>query len=91
MEEFYGWLQTHAREILDWASLKFPVFATVALFMGTLRVWFKPLMTAVEKAVADTPSKRDDEWLLRTQRSRAFRIFLWLLDFFASVKAPPLK
>ncbi len=88
MDAFYEWLKAHAQDILAWASDKIPVLATIALFMGTLRAFFKPVIAAIGQAVKETPTDRDDKIFDQVTTSKWFKVFAWLLDFFASVKNP---
>lgn len=55
-------------------------------WMAALRFIGKPLMTAIETYVRNSPSKKDDAVLEEVERSQAFVIGCWLLDFIASVK-----
>lgn len=57
--------------------------------VGVLRLAFKPLVTAIESYVKSTPSPSDDEFVNRVEHTRAFTLFAWCLDFFASIKVGP--
>ena len=66
----------------------FPWFANLVMVMGTLRLVFKPLFAAIEKYIAESPSKTDDEKWEKIKNAKGMKTFFWLLDFFASVKIP---
>jgi len=67
---------------------KIPLLYTLLAIIGALRVVNKPLFAFLHKLVEVTPTKRDDEVLEVVERSKAYRAFLWVLDFVASVKVP---
>lgn len=68
---------------------KYPWLITVLAAMGTLRLVFKPLVSAVEMYVKSTPGSGDDEWVAKAQHSAAFKAFAWLLDYLGSIKVGP--
>ena len=70
---------------------QYPKLTGVLLGIGTFRIFFKPIFSALEKAVADSPSKRDDAILSDVKESRVFKGFVWTLDFLFSVKLPTSK
>lgn len=59
---------------------------TLLTYIGTARVVFKPVMTAVESVVISTPSKSDDTKLEKIKKSKGYKMFVWVLDFLGSVK-----
>jgi hypothetical protein len=65
-------------------------FAQAALvvigLVGTMRIVFKPIMTAVEKIVSDTENKKDDEVLKKVKGHFLYRWFVFLMDFILSIK-----
>lgn len=54
--------------------------------MGFLRIINKPLFTALRSYVESTETKEDDKQLEKIERSQAYKMFLFVLDWFASVK-----
>jgi hypothetical protein len=64
------------------------VIAGFATFVGTLRLFFKPLMAAIEQIVKDTPSTSDDVKLQEIKNGLPFRVFVFIMDFMLSVKVP---
>lgn len=72
--------------ILDALTAKSGWLLALMTWMATLRIFFKPIMTAIEKAVKDSPSTRDDALLLEVEHSKGYVTFCWLLDLLASVK-----
>lgn len=70
---------------------QYPKLASVLIAIGTFRIFFKPIFSAIEKAVADSPSKKDDAILEDVKTSRVFKGFMWTLDFLFSIKVPGQK
>jgi hypothetical protein len=70
-----------------------PKFASVLVaigsVVGTIGLFTKPIVSAIEAAVRASPSTADDELLYKAEHSRAFKIFAWLLDYFARIKIGP--
>ena len=64
-----------------------PWVLTLLTIMASLRVVCKPLVTLAEAWVKSTPSTEDDELLAKVEHSAGWKIFYWLLDLFASIKA----
>lgn len=61
--------------------------ATLIAIVGTLRLVMKPIVTAVEIYVKNSPSTADDAFLEKAERSLLWKVFFWLLDWGASIKA----
>lgn len=70
---------------------KHPWLLTVLAAIATLRLVFKPIMSAVEAYVKSTPSTGDDEFVARARHSPAFKAFAWLLDYLGSIKVGPQR
>ena len=70
-------------------AAKYPWLVSLLAVVATLRLVFKPIMSAVEAYVKSTPGTGDDEWVAKAQHSPAFRVFAWLLDYLGSVKVGP--
>lgn len=68
-----------------------PWLVTALAVIATLRLVFKPLMSAAHVFVRSTPGTADDAMLDRVEHSTAFRIFAWLLDYLGSIKVGPQK
>lgn len=66
------------------------VMSAVVMAIGTLRIFFKPIMEAIEKIVANTETKSDDAKLEQVKKSLAFRAFVFFMDFALSIKVPTL-
>lgn len=62
--------------------------AAFVSWVGTARLVFKPIMTAIESIIAATPSKNDDKSLEEVKASQWYYWLIFLLDYFASIKAP---
>lgn len=77
-------------------AVKYPLIATVIAVLGSMRLWAKPVFSAVHALVELTPSKADDGWwagiynyLTNTPSGRTLN---WVLDYVASIKVvPPTK
>ncbi len=70
-------------------AAKHPWLVSLLAVVATLRLVFKPIMSAVEAYVKSTPSATDDEWVAKAQHSPAFRAFAWVLDYLGSIKVGP--
>ena len=74
-------------------AVKFPFVASLIALLGTMRLWAKPVFTAVHAIVDLTPTKIDDgywakayDWFTGTTSGR---FAAWLLDYVASIKLVP--
>lgn len=84
-------MQELIMQFIMWALAKHPAFATLIVMMGTLRLVFKPIMTAINEVVGLTETKVDDEYLKKVLSSKYYKAICWLIDFLASVKLPQAK
>jgi hypothetical protein len=75
-------------ELITQLIEQFPVVSTILAVIGGLRVIFKPIMTAIEAVVAATPSPKDNLVVEGIKANVLYKGFVWVLDFFASVKLP---
>lgn len=66
-----------------------PWLLTALAAIATLRLVFKPLVSAVEAFVKSSPSTADDELLQKVEHSAGFRVFAYLLDWLGSMKVGP--
>jgi hypothetical protein len=73
-------------EAVIFLAMKFPVAMAIVVFMGSARLFFKPVMSFIHGIVEATPSKSDDAKLLVVESSKAFKAFAWLVDLLASIK-----
>lgn len=67
-------------------AMKFPVAMAIVVFMGSARLFFKPVMSFIHGIVEATPSKNDDLKLSVVESSKAFKAFAWVIDLLASIK-----
>lgn len=72
-------------------ALKFPILITIAVVMGGLRIIFKPLMALLHSIADVTATDKDNQALDSAEKSTAWKVVLFLVDWFASIKAPPAK
>lgn len=68
----------------DWQR----IITAFLMFVGAARLAFKPITIAAHKFVASTATAEDDAVLARIEASRFWRVALFVLDYFASVKLP---
>lgn len=64
----------------------YPWFGNLVIFMGMARMICKPLFTLIDAVIVATPSKHDDQIWSDVKGSKAMSMFLWLIDYLASVK-----
>ena len=56
------------------------------MVVGLLRLALKPIVSAVREVVAATATKKDDEFVEKVEESRAWGVFVYLLDWLTSIK-----
>lgn len=66
----------------------YPVIFVIIFFMGTARLFIKPFMAAAETYIASTPTKSDDKFMAKVKENVIYKIFIFLIDWAASVKLP---
>lgn len=69
----------------------YPYFAIFMMGVGFLRLTVKPAMTILREYVKMTPYDSDDKWLLSMEESKGYKLGIYILDWFASVKLPEKK
>jgi hypothetical protein len=84
-----GTVPTLLAPVLNALTAKSGWVLALLTWMATLRFLGKPVMTAIERYVRNSPSKADDQVLDEVEHSRWFVVGCWLLDFLASVKFGP--
>lgn len=82
--------------LLSSLVLQYPILATLIAFIGSMRVWAKPVMSGLHAIVDLTPTQRDDGILkavLSFLQENPFGRFLsYVLDWLTSIKiTPPAK
>lgn len=70
---------------------KYPLVATLALFIGGLRLVFKPIIAIIEAVVAYTPYDSDDKWLVQVKANKIYLAIAWFVDWSTSIKLPAKK
>ena len=65
-----------------------PIFGSVLMALGFIRVIGKPAMTLIQTVVDTTPYDSDNVWLKDAQQSNAYKALAFVLDWTASVKLP---
>jgi hypothetical protein len=66
-----------------------PWLLSLLAVVATLRLVFKPIVSAVEAYVKSTPSTADDAVVANVEHSPIFKVFAWLLDYLGSIKVGP--
>jgi hypothetical protein len=75
-----------ATGLIQSLAAQHPWLTTVVAVIGFLRIIFKPLIAAAHSFVAATDTDEDDRSLEVIERSPAFKVFAFLLDYTASIK-----
>ena len=73
--------------IINFAE-RFPIITSIILILGTFRLSMKPIMSAIEKYVLNTASKKDDKFLNSFKNNIFYKIFVFFLDWAVSIKLP---
>lgn len=58
-------------------------------WVGSFRLFFKPIMAAIQSAVTESESKKDDEILAKVQGNVIYKGLIFLVDLLASIKIKP--
>jgi hypothetical protein len=81
--------------LLDLLTAQFPGLVKLATAIGFARLlikpvgqWLKGLITAAAERASLSLDREDDTIIESILHSRAYRLFAFLLDLFASVKLP---
>ncbi len=74
--------------VLEAALGKYGFLVQVVTVIGSLRLVMKPLTELVRAYVMITPSTNDNAALAKVEASKGYKIFLSLLNYFASIKLP---
>lgn len=61
-------------------------FAVLAMFVGSARLFLKPLMGIIKQVVGETKTKKDDELLVKIESNAFYKTLVYLADFILSVK-----
>lgn len=85
MIEFFELL----KPIIETFGMQVDQVVNAVLFIGSARLVFKPLMTAIEHFVKETPSKSDDKLLEEVKQHKIAKMVYFFLDYFASIKIKP--
>lgn len=74
--------------ILNGLAGQYGVVAQVLMWIGTLRLLFKPIMTCIQAVVDVTPTQTDNEILAKVMNSFPYKAISFVLDLVASLKLP---
>lgn len=64
------------------------LLATVAMFIGTIRLFVKPIMVAIETIIKDTDTQKDDEALAKIKSNPVIKTIAFVMDYVLSIKLP---
>lgn len=73
---------------LAWGLGKSEMAVSIFAIVGILRSINKPLMTFLNSVVGATPSNKDNLFLEKMVKSKAYKAIAYFLDWSASVKLP---
>jgi len=76
------------RPAIETMAGRYGALLQVLVVMASLRVVFKPLMLLADSLVLVIPGTKDNEFLAKVKAHKAYRMFSFFVDFFASVKLP---
>lgn len=79
------------KNLIETYGAQYPEVVSIIVIIGTFRLVVKPVMVAIEQIVESTPTKKDDEVLENVKSSQAYKWFVFLLDWFTSIKLPKKK
>ncbi len=65
---------------------QYPAVATLLTIVGALRLINKPLFSLLKMYVMTTPSDSDNKALEAVEKSKAYSVFTYILDYLGSVK-----
>jgi len=79
------------KPVLELYGGKLGPVVQVLVFVGSLRVFLKPVVSFAKTYVEFTPSKGDNEKVAKVLDSKLYKSAAYLLDWFASLKLPQKK
>ena len=56
--------------------------------MGMARIVCKPAMFLIQLQVKISDSVKEREWLANLKQNRFYRVVIWFVDYFGSIKLP---
>ena len=74
--------------IFAFLHIPFDWVTNALLFIGTARLFLKPLFKAIETYVKETPTQWDDNLWTKIQTNSIYKGIVFVLDWVASVKLP---
>jgi hypothetical protein len=77
--------------LLEFLMTKAPWLAQALVWVGALRLIFKPLFSFLRSLVDATPSAKDNELLNQVEGSKVYSVVAYILDYLASIKLPQKK
>jgi len=84
-------MQEIATQFIMWVLSKSPLFGSAIVMLGTFRLIFKPIMSALMQIVDVTETKTDNEMLQKILDSKWYKVLSWVLDYAVSLKTPQMS
>ena len=84
MEELLGLL----KPLIELYAGKLGIAVQIISIVGSLRLLLKPIMSVVSTVVLITPSKSDDLLPEKIMEHKAYKMFVFVVDYLASIKLP---
>lgn len=76
------------KPVVEGGAVSYPLLAKVLIFIGGMRVVFKPLVSLLQAIVSITPSQSDDSFVAKVMESKAYKWLSFALDYSSSIKLP---
>lgn len=72
-------------------AINHPWILAALSIIAAFRVVVKPIFSAIQTYVANSPSKTDDEWLIKAESSKWYQALHWVVDLLFSIKLDTIK
>lgn len=82
MEAFLSFLQP----IIEAYAGQFGIIVQIIVFVGSLRIFVKPVMSLISTYVIFTKTQKDDIWFAKLQEDKIFKAVIYVIDWLASIK-----
>lgn len=91
IESIFEFLKPFIESLLGQNSHAAAIVVSIAAAIGMARIIFKPAYDLAKVIIAATKTQKDDELLVKIERSKYTAAALYLLNFIFSIKAPEHK
>lgn len=82
-------MEENVANFISQLALQYPLLTTILVFLGTMRVINKPLLSLARAFVKSTATQSDDVMLLYIETSKFYKAVTYFLDWTVSIKLPP--